>query len=156
MLFRLNRMSRDIDPTQRSAAVYAYDPVTRTCALARARAGRAAGADPHRTGAARSSKAALEVLPLGDQGEPMETVEMVRLARQEVPAAFTDNLVESRDQDIDPRGSWLCAGCCRGEPRIWKMCDVTISSQRPGHERDDIALARVHELAPDGSPPARC
>ncbi len=141
-------MSQDLDPTQIATAVYAtYDPVTRTCALARA--GHVPPVLIHPDG----SSEIIELpsgLPLGIGSEPMETVEMV-LPPGGVLAFYTDGLVESRDRDID-LGIMALRRLLSGPSQdLEEMCDVTINSQRPGHERDDIALllARVHELAPD-------
>jgi anti-sigma regulatory factor (Ser/Thr protein kinase) len=56
--------------------------------------------------------------------------------------------VESRDRDID-EGISALRGLLSGQDQdLEEVCDLTISAQRPGHERDDIALmlARVCEL----------
>ncbi len=148
VLFRLNRMSQDLDPTQIATAVYAtYDPVTRTCALARA--GHVPPVLIHPDG--RTEIIELPSgLPLGIGNDPLETVEMV-LPSGGILAFYTDGLVESRDRDIDLGIMALRRLLSAPDQDLEEMCDVTINSQRPGHERDDIALllARVHELAPD-------
>ncbi len=149
VLFRLNRMSQDLDPTQIATAVYAtYDPVHPDL---RAGAGgaRAAGADLSR----RVAREIIELpsgLPLGIGASRWRRW---RWCCRPVgcSAFYTDGLVESRDRDID-LGIMALRRLLSGPSQdLEEMCDVTINSQRPGHERDDIALllARVHELAPD-------
>ncbi|GAA0390982.1 hypothetical protein Acor_19110 [Acrocarpospora corrugata] len=148
LLFRLSRMSQDLDPTQIATCVYAvYDPVTRSCAIARA--GHVPPVLIHEDGATEIIELPA-CLPLGIGNEPLEMREMI-LPAGSVLALYTDGLVESRARDIDEGITALrrLLSIQRGD--LEEMCDVTISSQRPGHERDDIALllARVHELAPD-------
>ncbi|MEO3863024.1 SpoIIE family protein phosphatase [Acrocarpospora sp. B8E8] len=148
LLFRLSRMSQDLDPTQIATCVYAvYDPVTRSCAIARA--GHMPPVLIHDDGATEIIDLPA-CLPLGIGNEPMEMREMI-LPAGSVLALYTDGLVESRARDIDEGITALrrLLSIQRGD--LEEMCDVTISSQRPGDERDDIALllARVHELAPD-------
>ncbi|MBG0832815.1 SpoIIE family protein phosphatase [Planomonospora sp. ID67723] len=146
VLFRLNRMSQDLDPTQIATCVYAtYDPVTRRCALARA------GHVPPiliRPGGETELVEMPSGLPLGIGDAPAETVELT-LPPGAVLAFYTDGLVESRDRDIDEGIDALRGLLAERNDDLEEVCDRTIGAQRPGHERDDIALllARVRELS---------
>jgi serine phosphatase RsbU (regulator of sigma subunit)/anti-sigma regulatory factor (Ser/Thr protein kinase) len=148
VLFRLNLMSQDLDPTQIATCVYAvYDPVTRSCAFSRAGHVPPVLIHPDR------STEIIELpsgLPLGIGSDPLEMRELT-LPAGSVLALYTDGLVESRDRDIDAGIMALRRLLAGPAEDLEDMCDVTISSQRPGHERDDIALllARVRELDPD-------
>ncbi|MEZ0077048.1 SpoIIE family protein phosphatase [Planotetraspora sp. GP83] len=148
VLFRLNLMSQDLDPTQIATCVYAvYDPVTRNCAFARAGHVPPVLIHPDR------STEIIELpsgLPLGIGSDPLEMRELV-LPAGSVLALYTDGLVESRERDIDAGIMALRRLLAGPVEDLEDMCDVTISSQRPGHERDDIALllARVRDLDPD-------
>ncbi|GII55619.1 hypothetical protein Pth03_40080 [Planotetraspora thailandica] len=148
VLFRLNLMSQDLDPTQIATCVYAvYDPVTRTCAFARAGHVPPVLIHPDR------STEIIELpsgLPLGIGSDPLETRELV-LPAGSILALYTDGLVESRDRDIDAGIMALRRLLAGPVEDLEDKCDLTISSQRPGHERDDIALllARVRDLDPD-------
>ncbi|MEV0973393.1 ATP-binding SpoIIE family protein phosphatase [Microtetraspora glauca] len=148
VLFRLNLMSQDLDPTQIATCVYAvYDPITRNCSIARAGHVPPVLIHPDR------STEIIEMspgLPLGIGSEPLETRELT-LPAGSVLALYTDGLVESRRRDIDA-GIMALRHLLAGPLQdLEDMCDVTINSQRPGHERDDIALllARVRDLDPD-------
>ncbi|MFC4062564.1 SpoIIE family protein phosphatase [Planomonospora corallina] len=150
VLFRLNRMSQDLDPSQIATCVYAvYDPVTRLCTIARA--GHVPPIVIHPDGGAE----VVEVpagLPLGIGNDPVETVSLT-LPPGGLLALYTDGLVESRERDID-EGIGALSGLlaergARPDESLDDLCDLTIGMQRPGHERDDTALllARVHELS---------
>lgn len=147
VLFRLNRMSQDLDPTQIATCVYAtYDPVTRRCAFARA------GHVPPILIRPDGETELVEMpagLPLGIGDAPAETVELT-LPHGSVLAFYTDGLVESRDRDIDEGIGALRGLLAERNDDLEEVCDLTIGAQRPGHERDDIALllARVRELSP--------
>ncbi|GLX00843.1 SpoIIE family protein phosphatase [Microtetraspora sp. NBRC 16547] len=148
VLFRLNLMSQDLDPTQIATCVYAvYDPITRNCSIARAGHVPPVLIHPDR------STEIIEMspgLPLGIGSEPLETRELT-LPAGSVLALYTDGLVESRRRDIDA-GIMALRHLLAGPLQdLEDMCDLTINSQRPGHERDDIALllARVRDLDPD-------
>ncbi|MFF4777429.1 ATP-binding SpoIIE family protein phosphatase [Microtetraspora fusca] len=148
VLFRLNLMSQDLDPTQIATCVYAvYDPITRNCSIARA------GHVPPILLHPDRSTEIVEMspgLPLGIGSEPLETRELT-LPAGSVLALYTDGLVESRRRDIDA-GIMALRHLLAGPLQdLEDMCDLTINSQRPGHERDDIALllARVRDLDPD-------
>jgi serine phosphatase RsbU (regulator of sigma subunit) len=148
VLFRLNLMSQDLDPTQIATCIYAvYDPVTRTCALSRAGHVPPVLLHPDR------STEIIDLppgLPLGIGGEPLEMREMV-LPAGSVLALYTDGLVESRERDLDSGIMALRRLLAGRVTELEDMCDVILGGQRSVHERDDIALlvARVRELDPD-------
>lgn len=148
VLFRLNLMSQDLDPSQIATCIYAvYDPVTRTCALARA------GHVPPILLHPDRSTEIIELpsgLPLGIGSDPLEMRELV-LPSGSVLALYTDGLVESRERDLDAGIMGLRRLLAGPVEDLEDMCDVIINSQRSGHERDDIALlvARVRDLDPD-------
>jgi len=58
--------------------------------------------------------------------------------------------VESRDRDLDSGIRDLRRLLEYSHRDLEDLCDATIATQRPGDERDDIALllARVHDLSP--------
>ncbi|MFF4414607.1 SpoIIE family protein phosphatase [Streptosporangium sp. NPDC001559] len=148
VLFRLNRMSQDLDTTQIATCLYAtYDPVTRACAIS------CAGHVPPVLVRPGGETELLELpagLPLGIGNEPFERRELV-LPHDSILAFYTDGLVESRDRDIDEGIGMLRDLLTGGRHDLEELCDLTIGAQRPGHERDDIALllARVRELDED-------
>ena len=148
VLFRLSRMSQDLDATQIATCVYAtYDPVTRVCAIARA------GHVPPILLLPDGTTELIDLppgLPLGIGGDPFQMREIV-LPHDSVLALYTDGLVESRDRDIDTGIEALRRLLSVRLRDLEDICDATISAQRPGDERDDIALmlARVRELTSD-------
>ncbi|WP_326824540.1 SpoIIE family protein phosphatase [Streptosporangium sp. NBC_01639] len=148
VLFRLNRMSQDLDATQIATCVYAtYDPVTRSCAIA------SAGHMPPILVRPGERPERLELppgLPLGIGNETVEMHELV-LPHDALLAFYTDGLVESRERDIDEGIGMVCDLLADRNQDLEEVCDRTIDAQRPGHERDDIALllARVRELGED-------
>ncbi|MEU1875674.1 SpoIIE family protein phosphatase [Streptosporangium sp. NPDC020072] len=148
VLFRLNRMSQDLDTTQIATCLYAtYDQVTRACAIS------CAGHVPPVLVRPGGETELLELpagLPLGIGNEPFERRELV-LPHDSILAFYTDGLVESRDRDIDEGIGMLRDLLTGGRHDLEELCDLTIGAQRPGHERDDIALllARVRELDED-------
>ncbi|WP_169952799.1 SpoIIE family protein phosphatase [Microbispora sp. H11081] len=148
VLFRLNLMSQDLDPSQIATCIYAvYDPVTRSCALARA------GHVPPILLHPDRSTEIIELppgLPLGIGSDPLESCEMV-LPAGSVLALYTDGLVESRERDLDAGIMGLRRLLAGPVDDLEDMCDLIINSQRSGHERDDIALlvAQVRDLDPD-------
>ncbi|GAA3085241.1 SpoIIE family protein phosphatase [Streptosporangium carneum] len=148
VLFRLNRMSQDLDATQIATCVYAtYDPVTRACAIS------CAGHVPPILVRPDGKTELLELpsgLPLGIGNEPFERRELV-LPHDSILAFYTDGLVESRERDIDEGIGMVRDLLAGGRRNLEELCDLTIGAQRPGHERDDIALllARVRELGDD-------
>ncbi|MBG0815781.1 SpoIIE family protein phosphatase [Planomonospora sp. ID82291] len=150
VLFRLNRMSQDLDGSQIATCVYAtYDPVTRLCTIARA--GHVPPVLVHPDGATEIVEVPAG-LPLGIGNDPVETASLT-LPHGSVLALYTDGLVESRDRDIDEGIGALRHLLSDRIEELGKdleeVCDLTVGAQRLGHERDDIALllARVHELS---------
>lgn len=148
VLFRLSRMSQDLDATQIATCVYAtYDPVSRACAIARA------GHVPPILLLPDGTTTLIDLppgLPLGIGGDPFQMRQIV-LPPGSVLALYTDGLVESRDRDIDSGIEALRKLLSVRLRDLEDICDATISAQRPGDERDDIALmlARVRELTSD-------
>ncbi|MEV5408498.1 SpoIIE family protein phosphatase [Thermopolyspora sp. NPDC052614] len=148
VLFRLNRMSQDLDATQIATCVYAtYDPVTRLCSIARA------GHVPPILLRPDGTTTLIDLppgLPLGIGSDPFQTRELT-LPHDAVLALYTDGLVESRDRDIDVGIEALRKLLSVRLRDLEDICDATIAAQRPGDERDDIALmlARVRELTSD-------
>ncbi|GHH66370.1 hypothetical protein GCM10017673_11740 [Streptosporangium violaceochromogenes] len=148
VLFRLNRMSQDLDTTQIATCVYAtYDPVTRACALA------CAGHVPPMLVRPDGGTELIELppgLPLGIGNDPFEMRELT-LPHDSILALYTDGLVESRDRDIDEGIGMVRELLAHGGQDLEELCDLTIGAQRPGHERDDIALllAKVRALGED-------
>ncbi|GLW10862.1 hypothetical protein Misp01_59900 [Microtetraspora sp. NBRC 13810] len=147
VLYRLNRMTQDLDTTQIATCVYAtYDPISHTCAIARA------GHVPPVLLRPDGRTELIELppgLPLGIGGDPFEMRELT-LPAGSVLTLYTDGLVESRDRDLDSGISDLCRLLEYSHRDLEDLCDATIATQRPGDERDDIALmlARVHDLSP--------
>ncbi|WP_233507262.1 ATP-binding SpoIIE family protein phosphatase [Spongiactinospora gelatinilytica] len=147
VLFRLNRMTQDLDATQIATCVYAtYDPITHTCAI-----GRAGHVPPILLGPDGGTEL-IELppgLPLGIGGQAFEMRELT-LPTGSVLTFYTDGLVESRDRDLDSgiRDLRRVLECSYQD--LEDLCDATIATQRPPHERDDIALllARVRDLSP--------
>ena len=148
VLFRLNLMSQDLDATQIATCVYAtYDPVTRLCSIARA------GHVPPILLQPDGSTTLIDLppgLPLGIGNDRFQTRE-ITLPHDAVLALYTDGLVESRDRDIDTGIEALRKLLSVPLRDLEDVCDATIGAQRPGDERDDIALmlARVRELTSD-------
>ncbi|GAA5080747.1 serine phosphatase RsbU (regulator of sigma subunit)/anti-sigma regulatory factor (Ser/Thr protein kinase) [Thermocatellispora tengchongensis] len=147
VLFRLNRMTQDLDATQIATCVYAtYDPITHSCAIARA------GHVPPVLLRPDGSTELIELppgLPLGIGGDPFE-MRQLTLPPGSVLTLYTDGLVESRDRDLDSGIRDLRRLLEYSHQDLEDLCDATIATQRPGDERDDIALllARVRDLSP--------
>ncbi|WP_283137015.1 ATP-binding SpoIIE family protein phosphatase [Rhizohabitans arisaemae] len=148
VLFRLNRMTQDMDATQIATCVYAvYDPVTQVCSLANA------GHVPPILLRPDGGSDVLRLppgLPLGIGRDPFETT-VLTLPEGAVLALCTDGLVESRERDIDAGIAALREVLSTPGRDLEDICDHAISSQRRGHDRDDIALllARVVPLSGD-------
>ena len=151
VLHRLDEMIEDMGGAPNATCLYAvYDPVNRTCSVARA--GHVPPLVLHPDGRTE----VLDIppgLPLGIGGEAFET-RQVRLADGCTLVLVTDGLVESRDRDIDA-GLDALRATLAGAPRgLEEICDLAVEALRPGGDRadrDDIALllARVRPLPPD-------
>ncbi|MGW7621964.1 SpoIIE family protein phosphatase [Streptomyces antimycoticus] len=124
-----------------------YDPVTRTCTMARAGHPPPAIIDPYGhvtfpdlpTGA-----------PLGIGLVPFESV-TVELAEGSVLALYTDGLIEARDQDISAGMNRLRAALARTDLTLDDLCSSTVDTLRAKSPSDDVTLllARTRSLSAD-------
>ncbi len=149
-------------PGAGATCLYAvYDPVTRTCAMARA---------GHMPPALVLPDGTAELIdlpagpPLGLGGLPFETAEIV-LPEGSLLALYTDGLVERRKQDVDEGIDRLLAtlseltepartsGGAAGEngpAGLERACGAVLGSLQAGGSEDDVALllARTKALDP--------
>jgi serine phosphatase RsbU (regulator of sigma subunit)/anti-sigma regulatory factor (Ser/Thr protein kinase) len=125
-------------PIAGATCLYAvYDPVTRTCEVARA---------GHLPPALVRPDGRVELLevpagpPLGLGGLPFEAVEH-RLAEGSRLVLYTDGLVEDRARDIDV-GLDELRGALAGRPdrTTEETCDAVLRAMLPEEPSDDIAL----------------
>ncbi|MEU1630301.1 SpoIIE family protein phosphatase [Streptomyces sp. NPDC020096] len=124
-----------------------YDPVTRTCTMARAGHPPPAIIDPHGhvtfpdlpTGA-----------PLGLGLVPFESVTL-ELAEGSVLALYTDGLIEARHQDISDGMNRLRAALARPDLTLDDLCSSTVDTLRAKPPSDDVTLflARTRSLSAD-------
>ncbi|MFF3639119.1 SpoIIE family protein phosphatase [Streptomyces sp. NPDC002250] len=124
-----------------------YDPVTRTCTMARAGHPLPAIIDPYGhvtfpdlpTGA-----------PLGLGLVPFESVTW-ELAEGSVLALYTDGLVEVRDQDISAGMNRLRAALARPDLTLDDLCSSAVDTLRAKPPSDDVTLllARTRSLNAD-------
>jgi ABC-type multidrug transport system ATPase subunit/anti-sigma regulatory factor (Ser/Thr protein kinase) len=124
-----------------------YDPVARTCELARAGHLPPALVRPDGTAEFLDVPAGP---PLGLGGLPFEAVER-RLPEGSQLVLYTDGLVEDRSRDIDV-GLELLRTALRGRDRTPdQTCDAVFAELLPQNPRDDIALlvARTRGVAAD-------
>jgi ABC-type multidrug transport system ATPase subunit/anti-sigma regulatory factor (Ser/Thr protein kinase) len=124
-----------------------YDPVARTCELARAGHLPPALVRPDGTAEFLDVPAGP---PLGLGGLPFEAVER-RLPEGSQLVLYTDGLVEDRSRDIDV-GLELLRIALRGRDRTPdQTCDAVFAELLPQNPRDDIALlvARTRGVAAD-------
>jgi serine phosphatase RsbU (regulator of sigma subunit)/anti-sigma regulatory factor (Ser/Thr protein kinase) len=153
----VSRLSADADADDGDDAgatcLYAvYDPVSRTCCLARA---------GHPVPALVTPDGAVSFLdlpagpPLGLGGLPFESTE-IELPAGSVLALYTDGLIESRYHDIDLGFERLRAALSNGalsdqEPSLEATCDNVLAAVLPGRPADDVALlvARTRALDSD-------
>ncbi|MET9735576.1 SpoIIE family protein phosphatase [Streptomyces sp. NPDC006458] len=122
-----------------------YDPVARTCVMARA------GHPPPAVVAPHSAVVFPDLPPgppLGLGGLPFESAEM-ELAEGSVLALFTDGLFEVRGQDPDVGLARLSAALSPPDRPLEAMCGAVLETLH-GRE-DDVALliARTHGLGAD-------
>ncbi|TXS70160.1 PAS domain S-box protein [Streptomyces sp. me109] len=133
--------------TMAATCLYAvYDPVTRSCAMARAGHPPPAIIDPHGGVTFLDTPSGA---PLGLGGVPFETTTRV-LPEGSVLAMYTDGLIEARDDDLDAGMNRLSTVLGRYDLPLDDLCATTVdalSTQRP---RDDVTLllARTHSLSP--------
>ncbi|MGW0207350.1 SpoIIE family protein phosphatase [Streptomyces sp. NPDC003233] len=124
-----------------------YDPVTRTCTMARAGHPPPAIIDPYGhvtfpdlpTGA-----------PLGLGLVPFESVTL-ELAEGSVLALYTDGLIEARDQDLGAGMNRLRAALARPDLTLDDLCSSTVDTLRANPPSDDVTLllARTRSLRAD-------
>ncbi|WP_455361387.1 SpoIIE family protein phosphatase [Streptomyces sp. SYSU K21746] len=122
-----------------------YDPVSRSCSLARA--GHPPPALIHPDG----SVAFLEVPagpPLGVGGLPFETL-VLDITEGSQLALYTDGLIESRSRDIDTGVELLRLALAHPDRPPQHTCDAALSALLPTDNDDDIALlvARTRVMA---------
>ncbi|MGI5518104.1 SpoIIE family protein phosphatase [Streptomyces sp. CA-106131] len=124
-----------------------YDPITRTCTMARAGHPPPAIIDPHGhvtfpdlpTGA-----------PLGLALGPFESATF-ELAEGSVLALYTDGLIEARDQDISAGMNRLRAALARPHLTLDDLCSSTVDTLRAKPPSDDVTLllAQTRSLSAD-------
>ncbi|MCH6163965.1 SpoIIE family protein phosphatase [Streptomyces marispadix] len=124
-----------------------YDPVLRTCVMARAGHPTPALARPDGT---VEFPAMPSGLPLGIGGLPFESVEL-GLEEGSRLVLYTDGLVERRGQDIDTGLRLLRETLAHAGQSPEESCDAVLDALLPARPSDDIALlvARTRVLAPD-------
>jgi anti-sigma regulatory factor (Ser/Thr protein kinase) len=124
-----------------------YDPVSRTCQLARAGHPPPAVADPD--GDVRFLDLPAGP-PLGLGGLPFEAVE-VELPEGSVLALYTDGLVEAAGRDIEVGLDLLRDGLGRPGASLDETCEHVMRKARPAPSADDVVLllARTHALGED-------
>ncbi|MFJ7044499.1 SpoIIE family protein phosphatase [Streptomyces sp. NPDC101112] len=128
-----------------ATCVYAvYDPVSRSCTLARA---------GHVLPVVVAPDGVVDVLelppgpPLGLGGLPFEAVE-VEWPEGTVLALYTDGLLEARGHDIDEGLARLRDALVRPATSLEATCDAVLGSLLPARPPDDVALllARTRAL----------
>ncbi|WP_368661561.1 SpoIIE family protein phosphatase [Streptomyces sp. NA04227] len=136
----------DSDGIVGATCLYAvYDPVSRSCALARA--GHPPPALIHPDGSVEF----LEVPagpPLGVGGLPFETL-VLDITEGSQLALYTDGLIESRSRDIDTGFEILRRALSHPGRSPQQTCDAALSALLPAGNDDDIALlvARARAMA---------
>ncbi|MFI6360586.1 SpoIIE family protein phosphatase [Streptomyces sp. NPDC050743] len=134
--------------TMAATCLYAvYDPVTRTCTMARAGHPPPAVIDPdgHVTFPDLPAGA-----PLGLGLVPFESVTL-ELAEGSVLALYTDGLIEARDQDISVGMNRLRTVLARPDLPLDDLCSSTVDTLRAKPPSDDVTLlfARTRSLSAD-------
>ncbi|GLW46518.1 hypothetical protein Stsp02_21800 [Streptomyces sp. NBRC 14336] len=124
-----------------------YDPVARTCVMARAGHPPPAVVDPGGTVEFPELPAGP---PLGLGGLPFESAE-VELAEGSLLALYTDGLFEIRGQDPDIALNRLRAALTAVDRPLDDMCGEALDTLEPERRDDDVALliARTHGLGAD-------
>ncbi|MEU1411627.1 SpoIIE family protein phosphatase [Streptomyces sp. NPDC046994] len=125
-----------------------YDPVTRTCSMARAGHPPPAIVDPQ-------GDVTFPDLPSGTPlgiglGIPFEAVEM-ELPEGSLLALYTDGLIESRDHDIETGMDRLATALTQSSHSLEDLCTRATESG-PGHAPTDdvtLLLVRTRSLDPD-------
>ena len=124
-----------------------YDPVSRTCSLARA------GHPPPILVGPDATARVVELPagpPLGLGSLPFEAAEFT-LPENSVLALFTDGLIESRHHDLDEGNRILCRALARPQPSLEALCDTVLDTQYLAVDGDDVALLliRARTLGPE-------
>ncbi|MFF4055492.1 SpoIIE family protein phosphatase [Streptomyces sp. NPDC001668] len=124
-----------------------YDPVSRTCSLARA------GHPPPILVGPDTAAHVVDLPagpPLGLGSLPFEAAEFT-MPEDSVLALFTDGLIESRHHDLDEGNRSLCQALARPEPSLEVLCDTVLDAQHPAADGDDVALLliRARALGPE-------
>ncbi|MFF5105270.1 SpoIIE family protein phosphatase [Streptomyces sp. NPDC000134] len=124
-----------------------YDPVARSCVLARA--GHPPPALVHPDGRVEFPDVPAGP-PLGLGGLPFETTEL-QLAEGSRLVLYTDGLVEDRGHDIDTGLEELRAALAAAGPSPEETCEKVLDARLPARPVDDIALlvARTRALGED-------
>jgi PAS domain S-box-containing protein len=124
-----------------------YDPVTRTCTMARAGHPPPAVIDPHGHVTFPDLPAGA---PLGLGLVPFESVTL-ELAEGSVLALYTDGLIEARDQDISAGMNRLRTALARPDLTLDDLCSSTVDTLRAKPPSDDVTLllARTRSLSAD-------
>ncbi|MER6633093.1 SpoIIE family protein phosphatase [Streptomyces sp. NPDC000987] len=130
-----------------TCAYAVYDPVSRTCALARA------GHPPPLVVAPDGSAQVLRLPagpPLGLGGLPFESTE-VELPEGSLLALYTDGLLDAHVRDLDEGLKRLCTALARPAPSLDALCDRVLEELLPARHADDVALilARIRALSAD-------
>ncbi|MFE8949351.1 SpoIIE family protein phosphatase [Streptomyces sp. NPDC007856] len=134
--------------TMAATCLYAvYDPVTRTCTMARAGHPPPAVIDPYGHVTFPDLPAGA---PLGLGLVPFETVTL-ELAEGSVLALYTDGLIEARDQDLNAGMNRLSAALARPDLTLDDLCSSTVDTLRANPPSDDVTLllARTRSLSAD-------
>lgn len=123
-----------------------YDPVSRSCELARA--GHLPPALIHPDGTASYLDLPAGA-PLGLGGMPFETLHL-QLPEGSQLVLYTDGLIEDRSRDIDTGLELLRATLAHPARTPQETCDTVLDALLPAHPKDDIALliARTRALHP--------
>ncbi|GAA2462202.1 SpoIIE family protein phosphatase/ATP-binding protein [Streptomyces glaucus] len=135
-------------PVTGATCLYAiYDPVERTCVIARA------GHPPPAVVRPDGGVDFLDVPagpPLGLGGLPFETVEL-DLAEGSRLVLYTDGLVEDRERDIDVGLESLRSALAGAGESPEETCRAVLDARLPARPGDDVALlvARTRALGPD-------
>ncbi|MCI3270666.1 ATP-binding SpoIIE family protein phosphatase [Streptomyces cylindrosporus] len=124
-----------------------YDPVLRSCSMARA---------GHVQPAMVSRDGTVEILdlppgpPLGLGGLPFEAMEL-DLPEESLLALYTDGLIEARDRDVDEGLRLLRNTLAQPNASLEATCDMLLDALLPVGPGDDVALllARTHALGGD-------
>ncbi|MEU0649125.1 SpoIIE family protein phosphatase [Streptomyces umbrinus] len=116
-----------------------YNPVSGTCALARAGHPAPILVNPDGTTQVVDLPAGP---PLGLGSLPFETAEL-QIPEGSLLALFTDGLYESRDHDIDEGIHTLRQALSRPAPSLEALCDTVLNTLHPHPEADDVALLLI-------------